>query len=594
MWMGRACLPSSRGWRKTIFFFFFLMIRRPPRSTLFPYTTLFRSHPHRVGHRAAPRRCAPCDHVQRAAGGADCMEPRRRPGGAARTRAKHRAARGSPVGRQLPLPRPRWNGFGEQDRTPLPGRLRTARLRHRGAPRAALRAHRLHRCDFFAGERSQARPGDTSESAAQSGPLRTRGADLRRPNGDGAPLPLPAGGGRPLGGEMGRNEGDGAAAGGRGHAHHALRRPSDRSSPPDHSHSGDSVVKNQGGFALLAVMLVLTLLGVVVTEFVFSMRLEASMVRSYKDSLLAGYLAEAAVQQALCEVLGPGDIHALDENGDLVFYRLPVGATQPARLPVLPRPRVPLGAGEFTYRITDEESRINVNTATSDRVDRLLAALGLEKRDREVINASIQDWKDPDSMSRLNGAESEDYYLRLPLPYRARTGQIQDVRELLQIRGVTREVYGGGTAGRPGLVDLTTAVGRDTVNMNTVAVPVLKALGLSNAEISDITQARVRDPYPAVPGRFAGKGFTVGSATFRVEADGLVAGQPRARVVAIVQRRAAVASAWPGGAGQLTSPASGAVRPSAQRPFSRPARTPGASSDLGVVILSWREVADPS
>src|SRR2546430_16325578 len=27
----------------TIFFFFFLMIRRPPRSTLFPYTTLFRS-----------------------------------------------------------------------------------------------------------------------------------------------------------------------------------------------------------------------------------------------------------------------------------------------------------------------------------------------------------------------------------------------------------------------------------------------------------------------------------------------------------------------------------------------------------------------
>src|SRR5215467_2570857 len=44
------------------FFFFFLMIRRPPRSTLFPYTTLFRSPPRpkpcamkvrRVGLRAA-------------------------------------------------------------------------------------------------------------------------------------------------------------------------------------------------------------------------------------------------------------------------------------------------------------------------------------------------------------------------------------------------------------------------------------------------------------------------------------------------------------------------------------------------------------
>src|SRR6266480_854659 len=29
--------------KKPHFFFFFLMIRRPPRSTLFPYTTLFRS-----------------------------------------------------------------------------------------------------------------------------------------------------------------------------------------------------------------------------------------------------------------------------------------------------------------------------------------------------------------------------------------------------------------------------------------------------------------------------------------------------------------------------------------------------------------------
>src|SRR3989337_2873242 len=34
-------LPASV--RLLLFFFFFLMIRRPPRSTLFPYTTLFRS-----------------------------------------------------------------------------------------------------------------------------------------------------------------------------------------------------------------------------------------------------------------------------------------------------------------------------------------------------------------------------------------------------------------------------------------------------------------------------------------------------------------------------------------------------------------------
>src|SRR3712207_8273777 len=36
------------------------MIRRPPRSTLFPYTTLFRSRPRRLSH--APPPCPMWDH----------------------------------------------------------------------------------------------------------------------------------------------------------------------------------------------------------------------------------------------------------------------------------------------------------------------------------------------------------------------------------------------------------------------------------------------------------------------------------------------------------------------------------------------------
>src|SRR3712207_8779448 len=40
----------------SVFYFFFLMIRRPPRSTLFPYTTLFRSAPARPDALRARRR----------------------------------------------------------------------------------------------------------------------------------------------------------------------------------------------------------------------------------------------------------------------------------------------------------------------------------------------------------------------------------------------------------------------------------------------------------------------------------------------------------------------------------------------------------
>src|SRR2546430_13197663 len=44
--------------RGVVRYFFFLMIRRPPRSTLFPYTTLFRSPPGAAPGRRPARRCA--------------------------------------------------------------------------------------------------------------------------------------------------------------------------------------------------------------------------------------------------------------------------------------------------------------------------------------------------------------------------------------------------------------------------------------------------------------------------------------------------------------------------------------------------------
>src|SRR3712207_9312265 len=93
-----------------ISFFFFLMIRRPPRSTLFPYTTLFRSNvdlPHArepdALKDAAPAPRTKLRHSRRLAGyGYGFTLPRELPGRVARplprsARRRRRAAR--------PLPR---------------------------------------------------------------------------------------------------------------------------------------------------------------------------------------------------------------------------------------------------------------------------------------------------------------------------------------------------------------------------------------------------------------------------------------------------------------------------------------------------------
>src|SRR2546427_6553832 len=52
----------------TSLFFFFLMIRRPPRSTLFPYTTLFRSEGGEAHSHGVHRADGICQQVGLAAG----------------------------------------------------------------------------------------------------------------------------------------------------------------------------------------------------------------------------------------------------------------------------------------------------------------------------------------------------------------------------------------------------------------------------------------------------------------------------------------------------------------------------------------------
>src|SRR5256885_15508782 len=81
-------LPSISRHLLRLFFFFFLMIRRPPRSTLFPYTTLFRSlpglpnlrHLHALGDPAGQWRAACCG-VGRRGGGGGGVDRRARGGG---------------------------------------------------------------------------------------------------------------------------------------------------------------------------------------------------------------------------------------------------------------------------------------------------------------------------------------------------------------------------------------------------------------------------------------------------------------------------------------------------------------------------------
>src|SRR2546426_8441928 len=87
--------------------FFFLMIRRPPRSTLFPYTTLFRS------------RVPPVPAVRSGVGSGDADAAAGRGGARPVPGARHSRDRGSS--------RARHQGAGALDRSP-PARQMTTRF----------------------------------------------------------------------------------------------------------------------------------------------------------------------------------------------------------------------------------------------------------------------------------------------------------------------------------------------------------------------------------------------------------------------------------------------------------------------------------
>jgi general secretion pathway protein K len=287
---------------------------------------------------------------------------------------------------------------------------------------------------------------------------------------------------------------------------------------------------SDAGVALIIVLLLLALLLTIVAEFAQAMRLEAVTAANFRSAIAEAWLAEAAYQRALAEVLPDALAHELDAKGVLAFRRARLGTVSaPERLDLRVEP------GRLSYRLTDESARLNLNRANRDVLDRLLQEAGVEKSERDVIIDSIQDWRDPNEEHRLNGAES-DYYLSLPVPYKSKNADFDSVDELLQVRGVTRELL-YGRPDVPGLAEHLTVFGTGAVNVNTASPIVLRALGFGQAEVDLLVGRR---PYPDLsslpPGLRRGNQRT-SSDIFRIEA---WAGgpAPAGRVLtAVVQRR---------------------------------------------------------
>jgi len=324
---------------------------------------------------------------------------------------------------------------------------------------------------------------------------------------------------------------------------------------------------SQKGIALIIVMLIVVVFGILAGGLAYSMKVETKLARNSSWDTELEWLGRSGIEYAkflLTPCGGPaqpydalnqkwaggtGETNTCSEGMSLTDMRL--------------------GHGKFSVKIKDCDSKFNINLAvlTPEIVNQACILMGVDAAEAPQVVNAIVDWVDRDNAPRMGSSDTEsDYYLTLQPPYRAKNGPIDDLTEMMMIRGITPGMFygsGGGAAmisrGIPvsnrfnrrsgeepvyplGFADLFTTISGRFINVNTASAEVLQLIPdvdgvLANAVIEtrngpDRAQGNEDDmPFRSigeirsVPGMTAevaalfGKYFSTRSSTFEVEVE---------------------------------------------------------------------------
>ncbi len=174
------------------------------------------------------------------------------------------------------------------------------------------------------------------------------------------------------------------------------------------------------GIALVVVLWILVLLSITVGIFAILARTEGLQARFLFDETAARYAAEAGIHRAVFEM----------RSSDMETRWVPDG-----------RPyQMPFGEAEVEIRITDESGKINLNSADAELLTDFFISRGVEELEALHLADAILDWRDPDDMPRLYGAEIDDYHAA-GYPYGPANENFRSVDELQQVIGMTWELF---------------------------------------------------------------------------------------------------------------------------------------------------------
>lgn len=217
------------------------------------------------------------------------------------------------------------------------------------------------------------------------------------------------------------------------------------------------------GVALITVMLVVALATLLAVSMMRSQNIAlryAEGVFTQDQAMLYTLGAEGFVQDLL--------LRDLDDD-----KRKQQERDHPGETWAKPFPPFPVPGGMVQGGLADLQGRFNLNLLVQDAsvnataqtcFKRLLANLDLP----DNLDTALIDWMDSDSEPNgIDGAE-DDFYTRLPVPYRTANQPLSDVSELLLIKGFTPDVV---ARLRPHVSTLPT---KALINVNTAQPEVVR------------------------------------------------------------------------------------------------------------------------
>jgi general secretion pathway protein K len=222
--------------------------------------------------------------------------------------------------------------------------------------------------------------------------------------------------------------------------------------------------ESQRGIILFAVLLAIALLSVMAATSIEISRTEQQIARNVVAQTQAKAFAETGVTLALVALLSRDQANPWPIDGT------PHAATYETT--------------RLTMSIQDEFGKIDLNFAQDDTLRNLFLWLGSSPSDANAIVDAIGDWRDPDDLKRLNGAEKNDYRAA-GRPYGPRNAPFESVAELAQVLGVSRDL---AARARPAL---TVYSRRPFIDPTTAPTEVLKALpGMDQQRADAVTAGR--------------------------------------------------------------------------------------------------------